>query len=399
MSRKFVVTLALILLPFARSAHAFQWPEIKAVEKDFTIGDVGESYLHFEIQGKDGKPLYQFECATPGAYNNRDLEFDYTGDFECRLWNAEDTRYPTLLLDDPNESDAWNSRGRFFAYELFGLCGEYPEFGRIRHFRFRGMAITMTLDAVRLVRGAVNDRGRRLRLSSFHFHISIRPDSKAVSTIAGGESVRRPLFPDEPERADPSVLVRACGNVRRDLGRQPTQVTAKPVHYTTIVPTSAALPIGPEQPQLVVIRESTGRPAYRLMCGSDLDGFGEHLIAIKCSLYQAGASKFDLLASSLDPYSLQRRSRMVLDQVKLCSEYPEWGRTRVFELRGMRLVLRLNEPSTSNDLKGAPFAVLTVKIVPDEQAESPHAKPSKYIDPAFLPLDRADACKPLQVSF
>ncbi len=397
-----IVLMGLVLFwPFTAFA-GYHWPVVKPVEKDFLIGDEGDQYLHFDVLGKDGRVLYQFECATPSAYGSRDLHFDYTGDFECRIWSSEDTRYPTLFDDDPNERDAWHSRARFFAYELYGPCAEYPEFGRARHFHLRGMAIDLTLKAIKFSPEMQTKNLSRRHLASFHLHVSIRPDPQARSAIAGQTNVLPPLTPDVPDQADDSAMAQACRDVRYEPDQgQKHQQSASPsgsmASFPKIGPASARLQVGLDGSQTVVIRDEAGKPTYRLSCDSEVDRFAEALVAIDCALYQIGPKPVDLLSDTVDPYSLQKRSRIDLDLSVACGGHPAWGRLRVFTLRGLRLNLDVKETRESKEHKGEfTEAVLLVKVARDEKATSPAAAQSPYIDPSFLPLDRSEACKLLE---
>jgi hypothetical protein len=146
----------------------------------------------------EGGALYRLECHG-GGYEG-DPQFDYSGDFECRLASlyTEDP-YSTLFTENPNQSRDWQSRARFLAEELIGACAEYPEYGRIRTFRLRGMRITLGLADITFVlrepSGA--EVSSPPALESFRFDLRVEPDGTAGSAIA------EPVPYVEPEYAHP----------------------------------------------------------------------------------------------------------------------------------------------------------------------------------------------------
>jgi hypothetical protein len=115
------------------------------------------------------------QCNTAGY--SGDPNFDYSGDFECRLSSVEASdRYSTLLTEDPHQSRDWESRGRFFASQLEGECARIPQFGATRNFQLRGMALILEIS------NPVFADGRKLK--SLRLSVVVRPDASAQSEIA-----------------------------------------------------------------------------------------------------------------------------------------------------------------------------------------------------------------------
>ena len=57
-----------------------------------------------------------------GAGYAGDPDFDYSGDFECRLSSVGDhDTYSTLLTEDAHQNRDWESRGRFFSADRSGV--------------------------------------------------------------------------------------------------------------------------------------------------------------------------------------------------------------------------------------------------------------------------------------
>jgi len=93
------------------------------------------------IKYRTGLPVYRLEFHN-GNYEDSS-EIDYSGDFQCALFALQGgTRVSWNLLatDEQAEqkSDCLN-RGRMTTRQTWGDCGAKPEYGRIRHFRLRGM--------------------------------------------------------------------------------------------------------------------------------------------------------------------------------------------------------------------------------------------------------------------
>jgi len=91
------------------------------------------------------KGLRSIDCSVIRR-DTRDPDFDYSGDFECRLSSIpnRDT-YSTLFTEDAHQSRDWESRGRFFAASIRGACARIPEFGTHRTFRLRGMRVGLQI--------------------------------------------------------------------------------------------------------------------------------------------------------------------------------------------------------------------------------------------------------------
>jgi hypothetical protein len=170
------------------------WPVIAPYSEVFTFTDGEFANASVILKGKDGHPLYRLECHT---FSYSDPDFDYSGDFECRLVSLYSKEpWSTLLTDEPQQSRDWQSRGRFLASELEGACDKYPEYGAVRHFRLRGMQLTLEISDFKLVSKEIakSQSGDPIpRFQSFRLHIKATPDTSAASEIA-----ERPAAPESP---------------------------------------------------------------------------------------------------------------------------------------------------------------------------------------------------------
>lgn len=196
----------------AGQTHAGSWPEVMPLHKNIYVSDARSTSIVFSIVGTQGNELYLMECHT--FEYEKDPDFDYSGDFECRLKSTySKDAYSTLLADNSRSTRDWQSRGRFLAEELEGKCGEYPEFGRVRHFRLRGMNITLALSDIefRTKKQNRSERHEGPLLKSFRFDVLVEADATASSEIA--EPV--PYAYPSRRNADPKDMSLNCETVAR----------------------------------------------------------------------------------------------------------------------------------------------------------------------------------------
>jgi len=200
---------------------AGKWPAPEPIEYTYQFEDASKAELRMSIKRHTlykigryshygpGKDLYWIECHQPDF---SDDEFSWSGAFECRLISRFVVdRYPNLLTDNPDMMADWDSRGRFLTEELLGNCANYPEYGRVRHFRLRGMRITLEMSNIKwLVEPA--DAAVSPELESFDFSISVEPDKKATSRIAELPEYEDPL---RRHPGDDLHYYRECSNVIR----------------------------------------------------------------------------------------------------------------------------------------------------------------------------------------
>jgi hypothetical protein len=68
-----------------------------------------------------------------------------------------------------------------FASELTGECARYPEYGRVRNFRLRGLHLTMTFEDVVFANLRTDTAPR---LASYTLHVRVVRDPTAQRSIA-----------------------------------------------------------------------------------------------------------------------------------------------------------------------------------------------------------------------
>ncbi len=151
------------------------YPEVGPLQRTVEVPDVGKANVSVDIRSVDGTPLYRLQCHSAGYTG--DPDFDYSGDFECRLSSISDhDTYSTLLTEDAHQSRDWESRGRFFSADLRGACAHIAEFGANRTFKLRGMILTLQITDPKFTD---IDKLRSLKLT-----VTVRPDPDAQRPIA-----------------------------------------------------------------------------------------------------------------------------------------------------------------------------------------------------------------------
>ncbi len=125
-------------------SEAKSYPVVKPVQQTFDVPDVSKANVALNIRSIDDSPVYKLQCHSAGFTG--DPDFDYSGDFECRLSSiGNQDAYSTLLTEDSEQSRDWESRGRFFAGDLRNPCANIPQFGATRSFELRGMDLTLQI--------------------------------------------------------------------------------------------------------------------------------------------------------------------------------------------------------------------------------------------------------------
>jgi len=162
------------------------WPVVAQQDVTFTVNASSpRNDISIVLFGLDAKPLYRLVCRG-GSDEYRDQifarsEIYYVPDLMCVL-NEGDEEHEGSLLSEGQEP-AWYTRGQFRWPDLIGVCGNYPEFGRVRHFRLRGMEITLTASGISLDDG---------HLSSFALRIQVRNARDARTRHAEPPGFLRP---------------------------------------------------------------------------------------------------------------------------------------------------------------------------------------------------------------
>lgn len=157
------------------ASGTLQYPNIRPIQKTFDVPEASSASVSLVIRSTEDVPVYRLQCHSAGYDGDRD--FNYSGDFECRLDSIPDVdTYSTLLTEDIDQQEDWESRARFFADDLIGPCAKIPNFGATRSFRLRHMKLILQIiDPV---------IGKRGKLLSLRLRVSVKSDPSARREIA-----------------------------------------------------------------------------------------------------------------------------------------------------------------------------------------------------------------------
>ena len=176
-------------------AQTNPWPRIQPLMEQRSLiqfpADGSDTPFVVYIRDAGGSPAYKLECHN-GDYNDQS-EMNFSGDFQCALFALKGTtRTSGNLLaantKDERSTDWWN-RGRMLSNQLQGDCLKYPEYSTARHFRLRGMILTLYFTDT----SWSSEGDAQALLRSFVFGVKARPDATARSARA--ELARGPKAP------------------------------------------------------------------------------------------------------------------------------------------------------------------------------------------------------------
>ncbi len=190
------------VISLSSETQASNWPVIQPVHETRTFENqsppnTDHSFLAL-IKDTAGIPVYKLECHS-GNYGG-DSEMNFSGDFQCAFF-ALNGSMPTsgnlLAANTPNEqSTDWWNRGRLRSAQLRGNCLLYPEYSTGRHFRLRGIQITLRFTEAEW--STRKDQQDNPLLKKFKFTLDVVPDADAHSL-----SAEPPPGPEPPRSCYP----------------------------------------------------------------------------------------------------------------------------------------------------------------------------------------------------
>jgi hypothetical protein len=212
------------ILPSSGNEGQSEWPIITDVEKVFHFDSAQNAAIDLNILGRNGKKLYNLQCHN--YLYEGDPDFNYSGEFECRLKSLySNETYSTLLTENLRQSADWESRARFFSHELIGNCAVYPDYGCFRTFKLRGMVIKFQISdiifrnkKIKINSSEVED----LELNSFTFLVNVKSDPNAKTAIA------EPSVYEEPPIINPNMnnaTTRDCSKVKLKANQNINDIT------------------------------------------------------------------------------------------------------------------------------------------------------------------------------
>lgn len=199
---KFLYAISLIIWTILPNRSLAQsWPEIRETEVSVRFSAQYDQFeIKLPIHGEAGEVLYWVYCGggkdkyLDSFYDRFDI--NYVGPLFCSLTDFEGPSEATWLSSDG--SSIWHSRGQFHYRQLLGACGDYPEFGKVRNFKLRGMLITLEISDVNEVNKTIQD---------FLLTIKVTKDTTALTAQAEPPNYLNPFITSTAPQP------RGCGNI------------------------------------------------------------------------------------------------------------------------------------------------------------------------------------------
>lgn len=193
-----VVAAARLLLP---QAHPL-WPEMETVRRTFRFSDVEQATVSLYLRNPHGMPVYWFGCHSADFAGKpsdpfHDDAWNYYGEFDCHLHALSDKNGFNLLSYSATDHLENFSRAVTFSEELEGRCADYPDWGRVRIIRVRGMLVTLKFSDLGYGQDFDTSGNRKLKggaMRSFRFDVQIVNDEGARSPFAEFPKFANPLF-------------------------------------------------------------------------------------------------------------------------------------------------------------------------------------------------------------
>jgi len=197
-TRRFILLLSTavgLFVPVAAVMATDRWRGITPFEQTYRVANPRDAVIETHILDPDGGPLYVLVCRT---CLDDSTELIYGCDLDCHLLFDGFEEYEGNLLSDLEGDAAWHSRGRVEAKELCGPCGDYPEYGRVRHFRMRGIQLTLEFQDVVFQEGTCPSAELDPVLESYSLKVTATNEPGAVLEMPEAPEYMRPRhFPED----------------------------------------------------------------------------------------------------------------------------------------------------------------------------------------------------------
>ena len=200
--------LMMLTSPITPHPQAGAWPEIEPTHVEFIyvaprLKDDDRPFIAY-FKDAQGNQVYKFECHN-GAYGD-ETEMKFSDELQCALFPFKDTTVTAVNLlaadtRDEQGNDWWN-RGRVFSAQFRGECLTYPEYSTTRHFRMRGLDVTLSFTDIEWNPAPGS---KAPSLASFTLAIDAAPDKDAHSPLAETVPGSRPpksCYPGEQPKTD-----------------------------------------------------------------------------------------------------------------------------------------------------------------------------------------------------
>ena len=177
-----------MMTAFGLQAETSTWTSIEPVHEAHTFIDPGKNGMDtpflLTINATGGGAAYKLECHN-GNYDD-ESEINFSGDFQCALFAVKgNTQTSSNLLataSKDEQSTDWFNRGRMRSAQLRGECLRYPEYSTLRHFKVRGILITLRFTEIEW--SGRNDQQGNPMLGKLTFALDVVPEKTASSSTA-----------------------------------------------------------------------------------------------------------------------------------------------------------------------------------------------------------------------
>ena len=148
----------------------------KHLEPEFVpAGDVALSqWFYLPIAAPGGGSGYEFECSAYGE------QMGGAG-LRCGLFLVGSN---VNLLAESVDPYTRKARSKFLPRQLYDRCAAYPEWGAQRHFRLRGMHLSVEMNELVLALGSKISDLKEGEIKHAKMHVRVEPDPTATSPVA-----------------------------------------------------------------------------------------------------------------------------------------------------------------------------------------------------------------------
>ena len=200
--------MLLFTLAWVSPSTADEWPRVREFQASFGINAASERiFLLLPMYNYDNNEEYRLVCIGGSTeYLDRlssEMGAIFVDPLQCNLWDRAEIQHERTLLGEDG-SPAWHTRGQFSWHQLVGDCGDYPEYGRLRHFRLRGFELTLAVEDVILVDDQIDyfvltvslREDRSIRSSRTEQTGYMRPGQAGCGVVVMGNAPRRCRDPE-----------------------------------------------------------------------------------------------------------------------------------------------------------------------------------------------------------
>ncbi|HVN94989.1 MAG TPA: hypothetical protein VMT62_01035 [Syntrophorhabdaceae bacterium] len=224
-----LAAVTIILPSIVLGDESRKWPDVNPIYARETVLHFSypfETHQMCEILTVNKKIAYLLDCHL-GHYFS--WEYTYGPDFDCRLRTEQpDTErykfsdefpalsYDNLLSTAPKQQGPQDTRGEFLWGLLQPNCARYPEYGRIRHFRLRGMELTLAIKHVEFGLRLKNDPLMDYRtntITKLDLQVTVKQDPAALSPTAEWTRYAAPPLAHQQTKEGSHDDARDCSKV------------------------------------------------------------------------------------------------------------------------------------------------------------------------------------------